>query len=96
MFLKFWMEQHKLLETIIHSNNQGIVYESHKKNVNKIKTILLQDKDLDTLQTEYLLKILTSLMIGVLTVWIDNGKKETYQELLEIIKNAVFVCYQSL
>ena len=85
-FMSGIMEHSELLETIINSGHIEIIYQSHLKFIDVLSKNLIDTKGISKIETEYMLNVLTYIMIGVLITWVKNGKKESVEELYNIIK----------
>jgi AcrR family transcriptional regulator len=83
--LKFWISHADLLETIVKSSHLEILYQSHEKHAESLQNGIFSDSSRTEKTKRYLTGMLTSLMIGVLTVWIQNGREETADDLYEIL-----------
>ncbi|MGN0534511.1 MAG: TetR/AcrR family transcriptional regulator [Eubacterium sp.] len=90
-YFKYWMEHSEILEWLIKINRQDIIYACHMKNAN-----MLQDKygalnGLGIKNGDYFMAIRTGFTISILTVWVKKGRKETPEEIAEIIKEQITI-----
>lgn len=90
--VQFWLEQEKLMEMIVKSNHMEILYATHQKYADQIGRYLLNLKPDEEKQKEYLIGILTAVLIGVFTVWVNKGKQESARELSELAMGALAAC----
>lgn len=88
-YFDYWIKNSKILELLTKINRQDIIYLSHYKTAE-----LLKEKygKLEYIKhSKYFISIRTSLTISILLTWINNGKKETSEELIEIIKEQLLL-----
>lgn len=84
-FLEFWIKNDNLLEVIVSTNHLEILYAAHEKHANELQDVLFADISYSDTMKKYMTGILTSVMVGILTIWITNGKKETATDLKSIM-----------
>lgn len=84
--LTYWTNNSEILEILLHINRTDIIYESHLKN---FRTFIapISPAHLNGAHYEYAMGLRSGLMIGVLSVWLSNHKKQSAEELFAIIKN---------
>ena len=89
-YFKYWMEHCEILECLIKINRQDIIYSCHMKNAE-----MLQQKYGSLIGASkhgnYFMSIRTGFTISILTAWVKNGRKETPDEIAEIIKEQILI-----
>lgn len=83
-FYAAWMQQPELLDLIIHIHREDIFYECHRKRADELGKYLLGIG-----LSEYHITVLTEIMVGILTTWAKNDRKESASELVEILCNVI-------
>ena len=84
--LNYWSKNSEILEILLAINRTDIIYDSHLKSFqNYIKQIT--PTFTDNSHYEYAMGLRCGLMIGILMVWIRNRKKQSAEELFEIIRD---------
>lgn len=86
-YFSYWMTHGDILAMLIHINRQDIIYSCHMKNAKDLEKIYGVLPGMDAKNAKYFMAIRTGITISVLKVWLDDGQKETAEELLQIIKN---------
>lgn len=90
-YFNYWIKNSEILELLIKINRQDIIYSSHFKNAELVKEKYGELENINAKYGKYFIAIRTGLTISILTAWISNGKKETLEELLEIIKEQLLL-----
>lgn len=90
-YFKYWVNNSYILELLIKINRQDIIYSSHFKNAEFLKEKYGELESINSKYGKYFIAIRTGITISILTTWIKNGKKETINELLEIIKEELLI-----
>lgn len=85
-FFSYWMGHSDILVLLIEINRQDIIYACHMKNAKKLEQSFGPLPGLDEINARYFISIRTGITIGVLKAWLDGGRKETTEQLLEIIE----------
>lgn len=88
-FINGWIYVSDLLEVIVESGNLDIIYHSHLYYLDSLKEDLLVEKNYKESDKEYIVGVLTSMMVGILISWLKGGKKESSKDLTEILKRAI-------
>ena len=84
-FFEFWFANFEILEILMQNNKADFIFACHVKNLKILTDKMPQNCNAVTEHYDYFIGIRAGLMIGVLTVWLEKGKKETPEELLGII-----------
>lgn len=91
-FIKVWFDNEKLLQAIVDSNRQDILYQSHVKYLAPFVSGFFKGIQEDDEQTTYLMTTLTACVSALMIAWLKNGGKESAEQLHERMKN----CFKSL
>ena len=90
-YFKYWMEHSEILEWLIKINRQDIIYACHMKNADQLQRKFGSPQGFGIQHGDYFMAIRTGFTISILTVWVKNGRKETPEEIAEIIKEQVMI-----
>ncbi|MGN0797459.1 MAG: TetR/AcrR family transcriptional regulator [Christensenellales bacterium] len=90
-YFKYWMEHSDILECLIKINRQDIIYSCHMKNADILQSKYGNLSGLGIKHGEYFMSIRTGFTISILTVWVKNGRKETPEEIADIIKEQISI-----
>ncbi len=90
-YFKYWMQHSEILEWLIKINRQDIIYACHMKNADVLHQKYGSPQGLGIKHGDYFMAIRTGFTISILTVWVKNGRKETPEEIAEIIKEQIMI-----
>ncbi|MBQ8510313.1 MAG: TetR/AcrR family transcriptional regulator [Clostridia bacterium] len=82
--IRYWMERQEVLDAIISCNRMDIVNNVFRKNAESVQTLYPQ-LSIQPEQMAYICGMVTSLMVSVLQTWVEHGKRETPEEILEYV-----------
>lgn len=85
-FFEYWMKNGEILQLLVDINRQDIIFACHMKNAQMLEKSFGRLPELDEVSSRYFMAIRTGVTIGVLRAWLEGGKKETSDELVEILK----------
>lgn len=85
-FTRQMMDNSDIIGLIISIHREDILYASDEKFYNLVGEKMLP-LDLTKRMENYYVPTLFNNMIGMLLIWIKNGKMETAEELIDILKN---------
>lgn len=71
---QYWFRNSAVLEALVQIHRTDILFDSLRRSSGLIQA--LQSLADDPAQFDYFVAIITSSMIGVLTVWVEHGKTE--------------------
>lgn len=91
-FIRIWMENKTLLKAIVDSNRMDFIFRAHMKYLVPSKEDFFSESEMDEVQTAYLMTMLTACTSAVLTAWLENGSRETAEQLQIRIKG----CFKTL
>lgn len=84
-FLEVWMQHASFFEILVKTKNTSFIVDKHFKNMHQITSNLRLGEHKDPTYPEFMSAVLVLSAIGVLEVWLRNGKKETSEELFEYL-----------
>ncbi len=90
-YFKYWFEHSDILELLIGINRQDIIYACHMKNADELQRKYGKLAGLNVSHGNYFMSIRTGFTISVLTAWLKGGRKETPDEIIEIIQEQLLL-----
>lgn len=85
-FINYWSENSKILEILMQINRMDIIYNCHIEHLNSIVAINLQNAPFLDKHYEYFLGVRTGVLVGFFMAWLKSGRKESADEVFQIIK----------
>lgn len=85
-YFSYWAKHSDILELLVQINRQDIIYACHMKNADILQKRFGEIPGLPTAHGNYFMAIRTGFTISVLTAWMKGGRKESPEELVEIIQ----------
>lgn len=85
-YFRYWMEHSDILELLMKINRQDIIYACHVKNAELLRQCFGELPGVDRRHGNYFVAIRTGFTISVLTAWLNAGRMETPEELVEILR----------
>lgn len=83
---QYWFRNSAVLEALVQIHRTDILFDSLRRSSGLIEA--LQPMADDPARFDYFVAIITSSMIGVLTVWVEHGKTETENQMVQKLTNA--------
>lgn len=78
---RYWMHNTAVLEAMVEVHRTDILFTSLRRSLEKLDHFpALSD---NAAENDYFIAIVTSVMTGILTTWIEHGKTETPEEVFE-------------
>ena len=77
----YWFHNSAVLEALVQIHRTDILFDSLRRSSGLIEA--LQPLADDPARFDYFVAIITSAMIGVLTVWVEHGKTETEDQMVQ-------------
>ena len=90
-FIERWLEQKTLLRAIAENNMTNLIYATHMKNKEIVKRVYIREAEITEADADYLISILTSILPAVMNTWYEHGKKESAEEIYEVVKKSVSI-----
>lgn len=84
LFATNWMQEEKILQLAVSIHREDILFNCHMKHFEEIHAIV-KEKSSNGYFSCYHIAFLSSVMVGTLSTWIKEGKKESPTELVECI-----------
>lgn len=95
-YFRYWMEHSDILELLMQINRQDIIYACHMKNAELLRQRFGQLPGIDKQHGNYFIAVRTGFTISVLTAWLNAGRKESAEELVEIIKEQLSILARAI
>lgn len=83
---QYWFHNSAVLEALVQIHRTDILFDSLRRSSGLIE--VLQPLADDPARFDYFVAIITSAMIGVLTVWVEHGKTETEDQMVQKLTSA--------
>ena len=80
---QYWFCNSTVLEALVEIHRTDILFDSLRRSTGLIEA--LAD---DPAQFDYFVAIITSTMVGILTVWVEHGKTETEEQMVQKLAGA--------
>lgn len=90
-YFRYWMNHSDILELLIRINRQDIIYACHMKNAKLLQERYGTIPGFPESQSNYFMYIRTGFTISILTAWLDGGRKETPEEIIEILREQLMI-----
>lgn len=84
-YFSYWTEHSDILKLLIDINRQDIIYTCHMKNAEALEHSYGKLPGMDKTNARYFMSIRTGVTISILKAWLDGGREETIEELLDIL-----------
>ncbi len=84
-YFLFWTTHSDILEILMHINRYDIIYSCHMNIANMIQEKYAGSHLLKIQHRHYFLAIRTGFTISILTAWLQNGRKESPEEIMAIV-----------
>lgn len=84
IFATSWMQEAKILQLAVSIHREDILFNCHMKHFEEIHAIVKENSP-DDYFSSYHISFLCSIMVGTLSTWIKEGKKESPAELVQCI-----------
>ena len=82
----YWFHNSAVLEALVQIHRTDILFDSLRRSTGLIEALRpLTD---DRAQFDYFFAIITSTMVGILTVWVEHGKTETEEQMVQKLAGA--------
>lgn len=94
-FINYWTNNSSILEVLMQINRIDILYTCHTEHMHLFQKTSLNAAQILQKDSAYFMGIRTGILIGIFMTWLKNGKKESPDELFEIIKTQFEFIYKS-
>lgn len=85
-YFSYWTAHSDILKLLIDINRQDIIYSCHMKNAKALEQSYGALPGMNETNARYFMAIRTGVTISLLKAWLGGGRKETADELLDILK----------
>ncbi len=85
-YFSYWTSHSDILKLLIDINRQDIIYACHMKNAEALERSYGALPNMDERNARYFMAIRTGVTVSVLKAWLEGGRKETAEELMDILK----------
>lgn len=85
-YFTYWTAHSDILKLLIDINRQDIIYACHMKNAEILEQSYGSLSEISEINRRYFIAIRTGLTISILKAWLDGGRKECSDELVQILK----------
>lgn len=85
-YFAYWLKHSDILELLIQINRQDIIYACHMKNAEALRERFGAVPNLNERHGRYFMAIRTGFTISVLTAWLRGGRKETPDQIVQILR----------
>lgn len=84
-YFSYWMTHSEILELLQKIKRIDIIFDCHRKNAEAMAEKYGKPVSVPRSHEKYMLAIRTGLTITILTTWIQTGKQESVDEIMEIL-----------
>lgn len=92
-YFEYWTGHSDILKLLVDINRQDIIFACHMKNAQALEQAHGTLEWLSAADAKYFVAIRTGVTVSVLKVWLDGGRKEPADELVEILKRQISVLF---
>lgn len=85
-FFVYWTEHSEILEIIKKVERPDIILAAHMRSAEALQVRFGKLPGVTETQRKYFIAIRSGILMGVLGTWMQNGRKESPRELMEIIR----------
>ena len=92
-YFGYWMGHSDILELLIRINLQDIIYACHMNNAETLHERYGNLPGVPMTRGNYFMAVRTGFTISILTAWLEGGRKETTEEIIEIVgEQLAYLC----
>ncbi|MGM9631552.1 MAG: TetR/AcrR family transcriptional regulator [Eubacteriales bacterium] len=95
-YFDYWINHSDILELLMKINRQDIIYACHMKNAEVLQQHFGDLPGINMQHGNYFIAIRTGFTISILTVWLKGGRKESADELVQIIEEQLNILAKSI
>ena len=85
-YFAYWIKNSDILSLLIKINRQDIIYACHMKNAESLRARFGELPGMDRVQGRYFMALRTGITISILSAWLQGGKKETAEDIMQILQ----------
>ena len=83
------MEHVDILDTLINIGRVDIIYNSFMENSHILTNYLHKNLEIKEFNYDYFISLRVGIFIGIISTWIENGKKESAEDIANIIEQQI-------
>ncbi|MGN0431748.1 MAG: hypothetical protein ACI4EQ_05265, partial [Lachnospiraceae bacterium] len=95
-YFDYWINHSDILELLMQIGRQDIIYSCHMKNADILQQCFGKLPGINMKHGNYFIAIRTGFTISILTVWLNDGRKESADELVQIIEEQLAVLTKNM
>lgn len=95
-YFEYWINHSDILELLMQIGRQDIIYACHMKNADILQQRFGNLPGINMKHGNYFIAIRTGFTISILTVWLKGGRKESADELVQIIEEQLSILTKSI
>lgn len=95
-YFEYWINHSDILELLMQIGRQDIIYACHMKNANILQQRFGELPGINMKHGNYFIAIRTGFTISILTVWLNDGRKESADELVQIIEEQLAILTKNM
>jgi AcrR family transcriptional regulator len=84
-YFQYWMDHSDILELLVSIHREDIIYDCHMQRAEELRKRYGAVPGTKEEHGDYFMAIRTSFTIGILMVWLKRGRKESLDEIMEIL-----------
>lgn len=85
-FFNYWMEHYEILDTLITIGRYDIIMQCHYNNAPILANYFKNKYARPIPDFRYHMAMRIGAFVGILIFWVNGGRKETAEELVDILK----------
>ena len=86
---QYWMEHIDILETLLKIGRIDIIFNSFMENSYILMDYLNKNLEIKEFNYDYFISFRVGIFIGVISTWIEKGKKESSEDIANIIEQQI-------
>lgn len=84
-YFSYWMEHGDILELLVRANRYDIIYASHRRVGDELRSRYGDVEGLDERHGDYFMAVRTGFTLSILVTWAEHGRSESVDELMRVI-----------
>lgn len=91
-YFSYWMGHGEILELLVRINRPDIIYASHRRVAGELRDRYGAIPGMNPAHGDYFMAVRTGFTLSVLTTWVEHGRAEPIEELLQIVDELEPTC----
>ena len=96
LLVEKWMAQEVLIKTLVENNLTGILYDTHMKNRDFMKTVFLKNAVLSEREADYMISLLANIIPAAMNTWYLHGRSESPAEVYQAVSRSLHIIGEQL